>query len=62
MKSRIQRQILNSESGVFSEYREHEGIDKGKPDLKENIPPEYQGNTNSIVDDLYNQLGVEYND
>ena len=49
----------NSESDVCSESGEHEGFDNDEPDLEETIPPEDQGNPNSIVDDLYNQLEVE---
>ena len=46
----------NRKYDVWSKSGEHEGFDNDEPDLEETIPPEYQGDPNSIVDDLYNQL------
>ena len=39
--------------------KEHEGFDDNEPELQEILPPEYQGDPDSIFDDLYNQLEVE---
>ena len=37
-------------------------IDNDEPDPKENLPLEYQGYPNSLVDDLYNKLESEKDD
>ena len=52
----------NIKSGVWSESGEHVGFDNDEPDLEETLPPEYQEDKNSIVDDLYNHLEVEKDD
>ena len=52
----------NSKSGVCSESREHQGFDNDEPYLEENLPTEDQGDTNSIPDELYNQLEIEKDD
>ena len=49
----------NSEFDVCSESGNHQGFDNNEPYLEETLPPEYQGDPNSIVDDLYTQLKVE---
>ena len=52
----------SSKSCVCSESSYHKVFDNYQPDLKETIPPEEQGDPNSIVGDLYNQLEVEKDD
>ena len=52
----------NSKYDIWSESGYHEGLDNDEPELDETLPPEKQGDPNSIVDDLYNQLKVEKDD
>ena len=52
----------NNKYDICSKSREHEGFDKEKSDLEETLPPERQGDTNSIVDYLKNKLEVEKDD
>ena len=52
----------NRKSDVWSESGKHEGFYDYEPDLEENLPPEYQGDPNSIVGDLYNQFEVYKDD
>ena len=52
----------NSETDVCSEFGEHEVFDNYKPDLKETLVLEEQGDQNFIVDDSYNKFEVEKDD
>ena len=49
----------NIKYNVLSDSREHEVFYNDSPYLNKNLPPEDQGDTNSIDDDLYNQLEVD---
>ena len=49
----------NSDHDICSDYGEHTSFNNYELDLEETLPPQYQGDTSSIVDDLYNKLEVD---